>query len=355
MEKTKWHILCEKDVGLFSLIQQVVAHIPLAISEDRIPLALYGNSCCYWTPEGHRGKDNVWEYYFEPINPDYPASSIDESIRIHIRNKPPHFQYPGYSINESVFVSNNFGDHPSFKGKTLKIPYKWADPDEALRRRASQIIETYVRPRAYILEKVTQFYQEHLAGQYVIGVHMRATDVTDSQEHNIHRRGSYKLERYLRQIDELLQNHPDAKIFAATDSLKALEGLKEAFNEKVLHASTIYHASEKVSGTGPLGGVIPGYLSGDSQKAAQNGEEAVIDYLLLSKCQYLVHNGSGLARTALLKNADLAHHNIHSKTEYVKTLWRLDSQELRPFLKFSYRHLLQNMKKPIKRLINWDK
>ena len=69
-----------------------------------------------------------------------------------------------------------------------------------------------------------------------------------------------------------------------------------------------------------MGGLIPGYLSDNSQKAAQNGEEAVIDYLLLSKCQYLVHNGSGLARTALLKNADLAHYNIHTKAEYLKTL-----------------------------------
>ena len=48
-------ILCERDVGLFSLIQQVVANIPRAIAEDRIPVVLFGDRCSYFTPPGHQG------------------------------------------------------------------------------------------------------------------------------------------------------------------------------------------------------------------------------------------------------------------------------------------------------------
>ena len=42
-------------------------------------------------------------------------------------------------------------------------------------------------------------------------------------------------------------------------------------------------------------------------RAARKGEEATIDYLLLARCSYLVHNGSGLGRTVLLKVPELPH------------------------------------------------
>ena len=66
---------------------------------------------------------------------------------------------------------------------------------------------------------------------------------------------------------------------------------------------------------------MPAYIASDSRAAARNGEEAVVDYLLLSHCDVLVHNGSGLARTALLANPDLPHINTHlNRTLLVGTL-----------------------------------
>lgn len=355
MNQVKWHILCEKDVGLFSLIQQVIGHIPLALMHDRIPVALYRDKCCYWTREGYMNADNVWEYYFEPIIAGQPAAQIDKEILDHIDSHPPHFEYPGYYFNKDVFVTNHFGDHRSFKGQTLKIPHKWTDPYQGLRNKASEIIAAYIRPRSYILNKVDAFFEERLRGHEVIGVHMRATDVTDPEEHNIHRRGSYSFQAYVECVRELLKNWPKARIFVGTDSQKALDGLKELFGKRIIHTSSIFHSSEELAGTGPSGWVIPGYLAEDSNKAAKNGEEAVIDYLLLSQCQHLIHNGSGLARTALLKNPELPHTNIHSRSAYLKSLFRPGNGELFKFLKYSYRHTLHNIKKPIKRLIKWDK
>ena len=61
------HLMRERDVGLFSLIQQVVANIAWARSEGRVPVADFRERCCYWTPGGHAGASSVWEYYFEPL------------------------------------------------------------------------------------------------------------------------------------------------------------------------------------------------------------------------------------------------------------------------------------------------
>ncbi|WP_422355038.1 hypothetical protein [Roseivirga pacifica] len=355
MSNGKWHIICEKDVGLFSLVQQVISHIPLALEQERKPVALYRTKCCYWTAEGYMDATNVWEYYFEPIIADQPSSKLPESIVEHINSHFPHFEYPGYYFNENVFVTNNFGNHRAFKGKTLTIPHKWNDPDQELREKASKIIQKHVRPRLYINEKANSFIDSQMKGHKVIGVHMRATDVSDDNEHNIHRRGSYSFQSYIEHIQKQLNRFSGAKIFVATDSERALNGLIEHFGKKVIYTSSIFHTSENLTGTGPSGWAIPGYLANDSQKAAKNGEEAVIDYLLLSECHYLIHNGSGLARTALLKSPNLAHTNIHSKSTYINTLFNLRNGELFKFLKFSYQHALHNIKKPIKRLIKWDK
>ncbi len=348
MEVARWHIICEKDVGLFSLVQQVIGHIPFALAENRIPVALYRAKCCYWIEDGYRDRHNVWEYYFEPILKDVPASQIPTKILAHIRENPPQHEVPGYFLNDDSFVTNHFGDHRFFKGKTLKIPYKWDDPSQSIRQKASKIIESHVRPRLYIEQKKLEFYNQKMKGHFVIGVHMRATDVTDDKEHNIHRRGSYQFEAYVRKIETILKEKPGAKIFVATDSQKALNKLEENFPLKVIYASTIFHTSEKVSGTGPSGWVIPGYLAEDNNQAARNGEEAVIDYLLLSQCQYLIHNGSGLARTALLKNPDLEHYNIHSKREYIKKVLTPNSSELLVLLKAIIRQLLLGLRKNIK-------
>jgi hypothetical protein len=89
------HIVSERDVGLFSLIQQVIANIPWAVAEDRIPVVHFGNDTCYWTPNGHRGRRTVWEYYFEPVVPGYPASSIPEPVRALISVDRPSPHEPG--------------------------------------------------------------------------------------------------------------------------------------------------------------------------------------------------------------------------------------------------------------------
>jgi hypothetical protein len=56
---------------------------------------------------------------------------------------------------------------------------------------------------------------------------------------------------------------------------------------------------------------MPAYITGARERAARNGEEAVIEYLLLSRCHYLVHNGSSLARTVLLNAPHVPHTNTH--------------------------------------------
>jgi hypothetical protein len=310
-----FHIICERDVGLFSLIQQVIANIPWAIQEGRIPIVYFRDKTCYWTPHTYHEKETVWEYYFEPVVRAYPTSSIPPHIREIIAANPPSPFEVGYFADEHTFISNHFGDHPELTGKALSIPYLMDDPDDGLRRETHDIIRCFVRPRDYIQQKANHFFQQYMNGHSLIGVHVRGTDATSPQEIRLHRHGSLVLSEYVTAIQRFLEAQPVARIFVATDAQSSLEYLKHAFGSRIVAYPSIRHESGEAAGTGPTGWIMPAYITGADSRAARNGEEAIIEYLLLSRCHYLVHNGSSLARTVLLNVPHLPHTNTHRRKQ----------------------------------------
>ncbi len=307
----RFHIICERDVGLFSLVQQVIANIPWALQEGRVPIVYFQGRTCYWTPRGYHKEDTVWEYYFQPLVPAYPASWIPESIREMISARFPDALEVGYPIDDGIFVSNHFGDHPDLRGKALSIPYLFEDPDDALRQQTAAIIRRYIRPRAYIRRKVDSFFSRCMDGDYVIGVHARGTDAISKEEIRPHRQGSLMLAKYSAELRRLLGIHPSAKVFVATDDQASLGYFKEEFGSRIVAYDSIRHALGEAAGKGPTGWIMPAYIAADRDRAAKNGEEAIIEYLLLSRCDHLVHNGGSLARTALLNVPNLPHTNTH--------------------------------------------
>jgi hypothetical protein len=311
---TRLHVITERDVGLFSLLQQVIANIPWALAEERIPVVSFGPRTCYWTPNGHRGRTTVWEYYFEPVIATHPSGLVPEGVRARIAAEPPSAFELGYRAGPHAFVSAHFGDHPELRGATLSIPYQWADPDEVVRRQAKKILDEYVRPRPHIQRTVQQFATRHMDGNHVIGVHARGTDAVSNQEVRAHRQGSLVLDRYVTEIRQRLQKTPDAKVLVASDDDATVKILRDAFPEQVIAYDSIRHRSGEPAGQGPTGWLMPAYIAGDRDLAARNGEEAVIEYLLLSRCDELIHNGSSLARTVLLNAPDLSHTNTHGRT-----------------------------------------
>jgi hypothetical protein len=309
----KLHIMCERDVGLFSLIQQVISNACWAIEEGRIPIAYFQDKTCYWKSDGYRGRETVWEYYFEPVVKEYPASRIPQRVRKIIRERHPSPFEIGYFANDRTFVSSHFGDHPALKGKALSIPYLWDDPHGPLRQVASTIIHRFIRPRSYILQKEINFFRQHMEGHYNIGVHMRGTDATSSQEVRAHRHGSLHPQRFVSEIRRLLEVWPAARIFVATDAEDSLALLRSAFGKGVFAYDTVRHEGGDPAGKGPTGWIMPAYIVRGGNCAARNGEDAVVEYLLLSRCDCLIHNGSSLARTVLLNVPHLPHINTHRK------------------------------------------
>lgn len=319
------HILCERDVGLFSLVQQVIANVPWALAEGRVPVARFGRGCSYWNPDGHRGSNagagvaaganSVWEYYFEPIVPGWPAARIPDSVHQTLDESRPDERERGRSLGNAHFATAHFGDHPELFGRSLAIPYLWDDPEPALRRRCAAVIREHVRPRAYIEEAVEAFRREQLPGRY-IGLHLRGTDAISKHEVRAHRKGSLSYRQYIKAVRRALSNRPEARLFVATDSESSLDRMRDVFGDRVVAYPSLRHRTGESAGQGPTGAIMPRYVSGNARAATRNGEEAVIEYRLLCDANLLIHNGSGLARTVLLARPDLPHVNTHLARRY---------------------------------------
>jgi hypothetical protein len=100
----------------------------------------------------------------------------------------------------------------------------------------------------------------------------------------------------------------------ASDEQSSLDYLAKAFDHRVIAYESVRHHGGEAAGQGPTGWIMPAYIARDRDVAAKNGEDAVIEYLLLSRCHYLVHNGSSLARTVLLNAPRLPHTNTHRRS-----------------------------------------
>jgi hypothetical protein len=333
------HVICERDVGLFSLVQQVVAHLPWSVQAGRMPVALFGDRCCYWVPQGYRDRATVWEYYFEPLDAACPAEAIPAAVRTALAERFPDPREAGFWLDRDTWVTSNFGDHPRLKGRTLPIPYGWRDPDAALRTRAAAIIRQYLRPRAHIAEAVEDFFGRHLGGRRVIGVQIRGTDAISSGEDRAHRKDSLVLDNYRREVERCLAAAPDSRIFVATDDERSLQFMTDAFGGRVIAYDSYRHTAGETAGRGPTGCLMPAYVARDRPLAARNGEEAVIEYLLLARCAILIHNGSSLARTVLLTEPALPHVNTHRKNRLLAHLQTLSFRKLRRTIRRTLRRV----------------
>jgi hypothetical protein len=306
------HVLRERDVGLFSLIQQVMANVPWALHEGRLPVVDFRDRTAYWTRDGHRGSNSVWEYYFEPVVAGLGSSAVPRAVSEAIERTYPDQDDLGFFVADDVFVSNHFGDHPDLRGIAPAVPYTTGNPDRVLREWTSAILGRAVRPRPYITDLVDEFFGTHMSDCDVIGVHVRGTDAVSARETRAYRQGSLDLERFEDAIGSLVRGRPETRVFVATDSKASLDRLQNTFGERVVAYDAVRHIEGEAAGSGPTGCIMPAYITADSGTAAQNGEDAVVEYLLLTRCSHLVHNAASLATTVLLREPRMPHTNTHT-------------------------------------------
>ena len=79
--------------------------------------------------------------------------------------------------------------------------------------------------------------------------------------------------------------------------------LKARFEERLgpwlVYCDTVRKTDgDEIFGTGPTGQVVPGYIAKGGMTAVRNGDDAVLEYALLTRSDLLVHNVSSLSYLA---------------------------------------------------------
>ena len=171
------------------------------------------NSVCSKDP-----RVNSWDWYFEPVN---------RGLESKVENVFCPLRADGAILDVESIVENSFKNRTDVVGfENSRIITKQE------RFRVNKLIRQYIKPNLRIKTKVKMFYQKHLAGYTVLGIHVRGTDHwMETSEQTLP-----SLMSWIKRAHSILETLPrPRKIFIASD------------NHEVIKKFVIYFGKEMVS------------------------------------------------------------------------------------------------------------
>ena len=127
------------------------------------------------------------------------------------------------------------------------------------------LFRRYVRPRDYIRALADAFFDRHLRGHYVIGVHVRGTDWMAWDD--------IPFAALFASIEARLAvvvGGRTCRIFLATDEAGVVDQFAQRFGDRLICYDTVRRAkSQARAATGPAKGPVPGYVAKSSTSPAK--------------------------------------------------------------------------------------
>lgn len=233
---------CERGGGFFRTVASVVGLLHLYEKGEYSGIKIDFQDKGLYYDEAHG--PNWWEYFFEPLQ-------------------------IGSRGNEPLFFTVN-----GRQGCDCAMLTEF----RLLRIQVNDLISKYIHVKPFIKKKVESFVKKYFRKFSVIGVHYRGTDKGIEAP-----RASY--ERAFGVISQEMKKFgwKHTKIFVATDEKEFLNAIREAFPKKVICYTNAMRSSD---------GLPVHKMPGNGFK---KGEEALIDCLLLSRCDTIIKTSSNLS------------------------------------------------------------
>ncbi len=336
MEAKKFLIIDSRPYGLFSIFLHTVDNIMWAKENDYVPVVRWGpgrtdvnlnrpgaekatqlgnpvhvgdspnfstsaknsekSPCLYAdTSKALSPTYSCWEHFFEKVSSTSLSSALAGTYEESDIFQVGFHDLDPATLNDKFLIYNLHSYTP------LNLwTHCYLNSDGLLqhRRKVGEIIRESIHPTKQITTMVESFAREHFSNN-MIGVHIRGTD--KASESKIGQRPTITIEDYLAKLRRLISKNPEATLFIASDNNESIKVIFETFpkNKKVVYTCTRMSTYDSV---------VPVCLT--EAASAQLGQEALIDCLLLSKCDNLVCTDSNLAAAA-------AYFNPESKIEFV--------------------------------------
>lgn len=193
---------------------------------------------------------NWWNYFFQPINQGNHQA-------------PPYV----FSTQDTLALVN--------QGFLLS------------RERAFELIQKYVHIKPSIQQEVESFVQQHFQGFFIIGIHHRGTDKKLEAPIVPYETTLFNLNWWLSNLPKEVQ----VRIFVATDDQQFLDLMCQLYPNQIIYSPFIRSKD----------GQALHYSETAYANNYQKGKEALIDCLLLSKCNLLLFPASSAFSMAALK------------------------------------------------------
>lgn len=191
---------------------------------------------------------NYWEYFFEPIN-------LGDTTA-------PHHILSGNDVSRLI----NAG---------FQIP----------KERGYELIQKYVYLKPHIQKKINKFVKKKFKGYFTIGIHHRGTDKKTEASIVPYSTTLFHVNWWIKNLPK----NTKTRIFVATDDQNFLDYIHKLYPDKV-----IFNHFIRSKGEDPIH-----YNDNLFKNNYQKGEEALIDLLLLSKCDlFLFPAASAFSMTA---------------------------------------------------------
>jgi hypothetical protein len=275
MFSKKFYILKDQRRGFFAMFRTALENLQYC---EKMGYILIPD----WTATSYNEKeygDNAWDYYFEPLG--------------------------GYKL-EDIKKNDCEAIRASWDSLQIEIrPIRVHSRTLTIRQTYNHYINRYIRIKPSVPKKVNTFYEKNMKWPNILGIHMRRTD--HYIDHHLIPYGRYPIsdEKFIENIDKYVNKYPHCKIFIATDSQESFDNIKASYGDRVISWDSI-RSKDKTSIHG--GGYDNGMGSVSNYK---KGEDALIDCLLLSRCDFLIRNTSDLSVAALHFNPNLKQLNLN--------------------------------------------
>lgn len=248
---------------------------------------------CYWS----KHYDNAWFEYFEPVRYYHGDTEHDSN----------HIEKYRLSYGESAGGEFRL---PLIYGKLMQDQTLFS----SWRKGVNGVLRKYVKVKQNIIDEADKFWNDTIKPeQNVIGVHFR---------HPSHfvESGYIKVKDYFNAIDKLLLDHPQSKIFLATDTELGMMAFSFKYGDRVHWIPEIKrvdidnildwaHATR--SGKADNMDFINGqgyqlhYTSCGLSDGTKLGKDVLKEVLCLSKCTWFVHCLSNVALAVSYFNPDV--------------------------------------------------
>ncbi len=311
--------------GFFSNFFEVLGYVCWCERKRYTPVVYGGRYCndsyrrnMYWADSGYNGARNVWEYFFEPLSnksvdcllypdnfgrdtrkhifaPDGSGIGLiktitPETITLVENERRQELKITPVEITDDL---ESFAHSRGYAKVWRMLAYQRDYPSVQYRKAVNKVIRKYVTLKSCVRSQIDRFYEEHMAGKNVVGLHVRRTDNVGSEHLSV------DLDKYCQIVDAY---SPKCLIYVATDSNKVLNQLKQRYGRRLIFSKCVRSNNSKPVHNNNAKRITSGN--------PQLGEQVLTDAVLLSKTSFFVHGLSGVASAALFFNPELPHRSV---------------------------------------------